>query len=88
MTLRRAIERALERCSSSCLDNVAERAVVADAVLAELAMHPDAVAIRQAFAHAPTGGGKLVVMRGVGGKREADLLSAAARLAQCDEVIP
>lgn len=88
MTLRETIARALERCASLCLDETAERAVVADAVLYALAQHPDAQLIRREFAAAPTGGGKLVVTRGIGGKREAELLSAAARLAQCDEVIP
>ncbi|HVK89053.1 MAG TPA: hypothetical protein VM513_33260 [Kofleriaceae bacterium] len=88
MTLRLSILRALERCSSAALDNDEERDVVADAVLAELRMHPDAHLIRSVFTNAPTGGGKLIVMRTIGGKRESLVLSAAARLAQCDEVTP
>jgi hypothetical protein len=88
VTLRLSILRALERCSSAALDNDEERDVVADAVLAELRMHPDAHLIRSVFTNAPTGGGKLIVMRTIGGKRESLVLSAAARLAQCDEVTP
>jgi phosphoheptose isomerase len=79
---------ALERCSALCLDSEEERERVATDVLGAIAEHPDAVLIRRAFEHAPTGGTKLIVMRGVGGRREAELLNAAARLAQCDEVQP
>ena len=87
MTLRDAIMAALERRASHALDSDEEREAVVTEVLSALAHHPDAVALRQAFAHAPTGGTKLIVMRGVGGRREAELLNAAARLAQCTEVV-
>ena len=87
LALRSIIERALQRCSSCCLDNDEERRVVADAVLAAIANTADAHLIRQAFSNAPTGGTKLIAMRGLGGKREADVLNAAARLAQCTEVV-
>ena len=87
MTLRLSILRALERCASCALDTDEERDVVADAVLAELRMHPDAHLIRSVFTNAPTGGARLCVMRALGVKRESRVLSAAARLAQMEDVV-
>ena len=71
----------LEHCSSSCLDNETERAEVASRLVAALLEQPDAALVRAAFAHAPTGGTKLIATRGMGGRKEAKVLSAAARLA-------
>jgi hypothetical protein len=87
VTLRAAIMAALERRASHALDSDEEREAVVTEVLSALAHHPDAVLIRRAFEHAPTGGGRLVVMRGLGGKRESLVLSAAARLAQMEGVV-
>lgn len=75
------IEAVLEHCSSACLDSQEERAEVASRLVAALLEQPDAVLVRAAFAHAPTGGTKLIATRGMGGRREAEVLSAAARLA-------
>jgi hypothetical protein len=87
MSLREAILAALERRASHALDSDEEREAVASEVLSALAHHPDAVLIRLAFEHAPTGGMRLSAMRGLGGKRESLVLSAAARLAQMSGVV-
>lgn len=79
--LRAHIRAALERNASACLDVHAERERVIDAILLAVRRTPEAVIIRTAFANAPDGGQKLIMMRTMGGKREADVLEAAGRLA-------
>lgn len=86
MSIEGAILAALERMSSRCLDDQGERHEVARAVGDALRAHPDAQLVRRAFEAAPSATGKLIVMRAIGGRLEADVLSAAARLAQCPEV--
>ena len=75
---------ALEICSASCLDNAAERECVADVLMRVLRDDPDAALIRKAFEGAKTGGTRIIAMRGYGGRIEADILDAAARLAGCE----
>jgi hypothetical protein len=82
--MRDTVLRALERCSSCALDTDEERGVVADAVLAALRASPDACLVRRELEAAKSGAGALAVTRGIGGKREAELLCAAARLAGMD----
>jgi len=54
---------------------------LAKRIVARLDADPDAVLVRAEFAHAPTPGTKIAVLRGIGGMREGDLLEAAHRLA-------
>lgn len=85
MSLAPYLAAALERCHGLCLDVAEERAVILDALLAAVAQSPDAQLIRREFFSAYDGPTRLVVSRGLGGKREAALLTAAARLAGCGE---
>lgn len=75
---------ALSRCSSMCLDNAEERERVADEIVRVLRDDPDARLIRTAFEGAKTGGTRIIAMRGYGGRIEANILDAAARLAGCE----
>lgn len=70
----------LER-HASIVDDEDERQLLATALHQALLSAPDATLIRRAFEHAPTSGARLIVMRELGGKREADVLDAAWRLA-------
>lgn len=83
MTDKALILRTLESLSHACLDNEAEREAVAAALISALHARPDAQRIRAAFANAHSPGTRIIVMREIGGKREGELLDAAARLAGC-----
>jgi hypothetical protein len=84
--LRDTVAAALARCTSCCLDVDEERAAVAEEVVDALLARPEAQLVRAVFANAPTGGTRLIVMREIGGRREAEVLDAAARLAGLDGV--
>lgn len=74
----------LESCCTMCLDTEQERAIVADRLRIALHASPASTAVRQALAGNSTVEGRTADLIGHP-KRLAYLISAAARLAGCDE---